>query len=227
MAVRDWIVDYVYLLRGGVAIRRRPPKHYRHYTKENMVPVILLSGLFLKWHFLRHLGNKISRAGHPTYIVPSLGRNLLSIPWSARLVRELLEEHSLSNVVVVGHSKGGLIGKYLLAHHNNDRRIKAVIAIATPFTGSRLARTVPHNAFRELTHESETIQKLQKTTGVNKRIYSLIPAYDNHVWSDEGSYLKGATNTIIPVRGHHRVVFDKNVQAKVMKILDKLSGGKK
>ena len=113
MAFRDWPIDYFYFLKGELAIRRRPPKHFKEFTIENKIPVILLPGLTLKWHFLRHLGNKISRAGHPVYIIADLGRNLVSVEWAAQLVQSFIDEHSLSHVVIVGHSKA-LVNSRLL-----------------------------------------------------------------------------------------------------------------
>lgn len=223
MAFKDWMVDYAYMIKGGIAFRRRPPKHFKGYIKEGKTPVILLAGLTLKWLFLRNIGNRISKAGHPVYIVPNLGRNLFSIDWSAKLVRELIDEQNLHNVVVVGHSKGGLIGKQLLAHHNKDGRVKAVVAIATPFSGTQLGRLIPHEAFHEMHPNSESIKNLSSQKRVNKYIHSIFPEYDNHIMHESGSYLEGATNVVMPIRGHHKVVFDKAVEGKVMDILDQLS----
>ncbi len=146
---------------------------------------------------------------------------------SAALVHDAITRHDLINVVIVGHSKGGLIGKQLLVNHNTDKRVKAVVAIASPFSGTRLARVVPHKSFKELHTSSESIQKLYEQLHVNKFIYSIIPAFDNHVWHERGSELDGAQNIFVKVRGHHKVVFDKVVQEKVMEILDELSKGKK
>lgn len=223
MAFKDWMVDYAYMLKGVVSFRLRPPRHYHEYTQAGKTPVILLAGLFLKWLFLRNIGNRISKAGHPVYIIPNLGRNLLSVDWSAGLVRKVIDDKNLQHVVIVSHSKGGLIGKQLLAHHNKDGRVKAVIAIASPFSGSRLARLIPHHAFRELKPGSETVKNLHDQKYVNKHIYSITPEYDNHILHNSGSYLEGATNVVVPARGHHKVVFDQEVENKVMDILDKLS----
>ena len=56
-----------------------PPKHYLEYTEEGKVPVILIPGVLCKWSFLKHLGDKMSLAGHPVYIVPELGYNLFNM----------------------------------------------------------------------------------------------------------------------------------------------------
>jgi len=40
---------------------------------------------------------------------------------------------------------------------------------------------------------------------------SIIPQYDNHVWSEKGSHLDGAKNIYVPVHGHHKVIYDREV----------------
>ncbi len=215
----DWVVDYIYLVKGVMAFRRVPPKHYRQDKAPGNVPVILLTGLSLRWSFLQHLGDRISRAGHPVYAIPNLRRNFISVSESAQFTREVIEEHDLKRVIIVSHSKGGIIGKYLLAHFNKDKRIHTVIAVATPFSGSRLARMIPHRAIREMLPDSRLIKELQAKKAVNKNIISIIPEFDNHIWAEEGSYLKGARNIKVQVRGHHRIVFDKKVEDTIMKTL--------
>ena len=35
--------------------------------------------------------------------------------------------------------------------------------------------------------------------------------FDNHVWSEEGSYLEGAKNIEVSVHGHHKIMYDIDV----------------
>jgi triacylglycerol esterase/lipase EstA (alpha/beta hydrolase family) len=196
---------------------------------------------------MKHLGDKISLRGHPVYIVPALGYNIYSIPTSAKTLRSLivhlfprsghvvpkvrhgahavrtfLEEKGLTSVVLVAHSKGGLIGKYLMAHHNTDERVKGMVAVASPFSGSAMAKLIPHDSFRELQKDSEIIKELEKNSDVNARIVSVIPEYDNHVWATRGSFLNGAENIEVPVHGHHKVLFSPRVVAAVLSAVERL-----
>lgn len=126
---------------------------------------------------------------------------------------------------IVAHSKGGLIGKYLLEFLNKDGRVKGVVSLATPYSGSALARPfLWRNAYRELREDSEIIQKLKQHKEMNKKIISIMPEFDNHVWAEEGSYLEGALdNIVVPVKGHHKVVYDKNVWPKIEEAIDRLA----
>jgi pimeloyl-ACP methyl ester carboxylesterase len=232
-------------------IHHTPPKHYLEYTLDNKVPVILVPGILGKWSFLKSLGDKISHLGHPVYVVPDLGYNIFSIPTSAgklravvlsafpslghilpdiekgsHAVKEVIEKNNLKGVILVAHSKGGLIGKYLLAHHNHDHKVLGLISIATPYSGSAMAKLVPLDPIRELHADSKIIHDLDEHTNVNHQIISIYPEYDNHVWAEKGSFLEGAHNIAVPVHGHHKVVFDKEVQDIVIQSIENMTYGR-
>ncbi len=218
----SWIKDYLHLLKGYslMYLHHKTPHHYLSFTIEGKVPVILISGIGLRWGFLKNLGDKISLKGHPVYILPKLGNNLTDIPRSARIIKDLIKENKLKNVIIVAHSKGGLIAKYLLVNFNKDNAVKGVIAIATPFSGSSLAGLIKHRSFKELSPGSKLIQDLNLHTTINNRIISIYPSFDNHI--PEGSILANAENIKVNVKGHHKILFDKKAQEIVMEEIDKL-----
>lgn len=224
--LKDWLVDYASLIKNGTImyVHRNPPAHYLGYVKQGKVPVIILPGIFGRWAFLKPLGDYISLLGHPVYIVPKLGNNIKDIPSSSKLVRELIEEEKLKEVIIVAHSKGGLIAKYLLIHDNADERADGLVAIATPFSGSAIGNLVPHYSISEMAVDSEIIHYLSSHTKINHKIISIIPQYDNHVWHEKGSFLDGALENIrVNSRGHHKLLYDKEVWKQVVKALDKIA----
>lgn len=227
--LNSWITDYKYMVKGSInsLIHRNPPKHYLGHVVPDKIPIILLPGILGTWSFMKNLGDKISLRGHPVYVVKKLGYNLSDIPDSSMKLKELISyisyENKIDNIILVAHSKGGLIGKYFLVHHNDKNIVKGMISIATPFSGSAMARLVPHASFRELLPDSKIIKDLNYKSEVNNQIVSIIPEYDNHVWSENKSFLEGAKNIEVLIHGHHKVIFDKNVQKIVIDELDKIS----
>jgi predicted alpha/beta hydrolase family esterase len=135
----------------------------------------------------------------------------------------VIEKNNLRGIVLVAHSKGGLIGKYFLAHHNQDGRVLGMVAIATPFSGSAMAKLLPLDSVKELDVDSRIIRDLESHKEVNDKIISICPKYDNHVWAEKGSHLDGAENIDVSVRGHHKVLFDTHVQKVVLRAIDSLS----
>ena len=245
-----WLIDYIYLTRGAAAMywHKHPPSHYLDFILPDHTPVILIPGLLEKWGFMKNMGDFLSRQGHPVHVVPQLGYNIVSIPSAAKTVkffllhllpghthsipvlsetaehiRKLIDKHNLEHVVFVAHSKGGLIGKYYLVHHNHDSRVKGMVAIATPFTGSKIAKLVPHDSFREMREGQKILHDLESHKAVNRKIISMFPKFDNHIWVKDASYLEGAENICLDTHGHHKVLFNKETKQHIVNAVEKLS----
>jgi triacylglycerol lipase len=214
-----WLRDYVHMARLHAyrIVYRKPPEHYLGHIVAGKVPVVIIPGIYEKWQCMKPIADALSLEGHPVYVLPRLGDMLRAIPESAALVRELIDERHLTNSAIVAHSKGGLVGKYLLAFHNADGAVRRMIAIATPFGGSRIARLIPGAHYRELDPESPILQKLGVAGRVNDRITSIFGVFDNHVWPTESCHLEGAENIQVPVHGHHKILFDRHVREIVMR----------
>lgn len=58
-------------------------------------------------------------------------------------ILESIRNYSPSGLVLIGHSRGGLIGRRYL-HHYKDTRVKALITISTPHKGTRMATLVKY-----------------------------------------------------------------------------------
>lgn len=222
---KHWFIDYLYMVYGAIVshFHLAPPKHYLEYVVAGKVPVIIIPGVFNRWSFMKKIADEISSEGHPVHVVSGLGYNLFSIPKSSDQVASIIEKEDVHNVVIVSHSKGGLIGKHVLVHHNSDNRILGMVSIATPYSGSEMAKLLPISPLNELRTGGDIISDLHLNTVVNSNIVSLIPEYDNHVWAVEGCYLEGAKNIQVKVHGHHKVLYDEHVITTVISSIDELS----
>ncbi len=157
------------------------------------------------------------------YIVHKLGYNFGETAKQAKIVDDFIHMNNLKNVILVGHSKGGLIGKYLLVYHNSEKRILGVISIATPYHGSFSAKHIPLQHSKELVVGSAMIEDLQRHTEVNKQIISLTPSFDNHIWKEENRNLTNAENIRLDIKGHNRIVFHDKTVTHVLKAIEKLT----
>ena len=219
-----WIRDYFHVVhkQSYTFIYRKTPDHYLGHIVENKKPVILIPGVFEKWHFLKFIADPLSLAGHPVYVLEHMGYNTKEIRHNAKLVREFIDDKKLKDVIIIAHSKGGLIGKFILAFYNKDEIIKKVIAIASPFGGSHITKFVPHKAIKELSPQSEIIKELSFKKEVNHKIVSIYGVFDNHVWPEESCKLEGADNIQVEAYGHHKILFDKKIRAIVISEVDKV-----
>lgn len=216
--IYDWIKDHIQATHAHLhtIIIKEPPKNFLGHVVVGKKPIILIPGYLEKWNFLRKIANPLSHAGHPIYVVENLGYNTREIHYSAELIRELINKNSLKNVILISHSKGGLIGKYLLSFNNVDG-IEKLITVATPWAGSSIINFIPLKSAQELNPKSEIIEKLKLQDKINHKIVSIYGIYDNHVWPTKSCHLDGAKNIEINTHGHHTILFDKNV----IKIVEK------
>jgi hypothetical protein len=216
-ARRGWMTWLDYWLAGWWGIRswfsRRPPARWSEGARD---PVVLLPGVYERWSYLLRIGGRLNADGHPVHTVPRLGRNVAPIPHAAAVVRARLEELDLRNVVLVAHSKGGLIGKHVLAFDDPDGRVRSLVAIATPFAGSVMADYMVVPALRAFRRTDPVIVALAGQTGPDRKITAIAAEFDAHI--PAGATLAGGENLFVPVIGHfrvlqHPVVIDAVVQA--------------
>ena len=180
------------------------------------VPVVLLPGIYEPWRYLGPLGRALHDAGHPVHVVEELGFNVRDLPRSVAAVRGVLLRDDAAGAVLVGHSKGGLIGKAVLLDPVAGRRARGLVTLNTPFAGSRWAlpglglRWTPLGMF---VPSGPTITSLAAQAGVNARITSIRASWDQMV--PGATELPGATNRTLDVGGHFRPLVDAGVHRLV------------
>lgn len=82
--------------------------------------------------------------------------------------------------------------------------LRGLVAVCTPFSGSRLAGLFLVPSIRAFRPQDETIVMLGREDSVNGRIVSVFGRFDPHI--PGGSALDGATNVQVPATGHFRVL---------------------
>lgn len=123
------------------------------------------------------------------YVVRKLSWNTASVPDAARHVADFIAEEGLEGVVLLAHSKGGLIGKFVMIAHDVDVRILGMIAVAVSFSGSTYARYMLAPSLRSFAASDVHITGLNRNTETNRKIISIFSRFDPHI--PEGSALSG------------------------------------
>lgn len=198
------------LSRAGAEGWRRPPPGADAACAE--LPVVLLPGIYEPWRYLWPLGRSLHAAGHPVHVVEELGLNARDLPGSVAAVRAVLLREDADGAVLVGHSKGGLIGKAVLLDEVGGRRACGLVALNAPFAGSRLALrggALGRTPLGLFVPSASAIVALASRADVNARITSLRAAWDQMV--PGATELPGARNVRLDVGGHFRPVADAGV----------------
>jgi pimeloyl-ACP methyl ester carboxylesterase len=219
-----WTLDYVYaafwqvlgfMKHGDSHIFLKPGEDTRQTS------IILIPGVYERWEFMKPVAKMLFEAGYVVHVIEGIGYNRGTIEDMAKKVHEYCEEHNIKNSVIVAHSKGGLIGKYILVHHNKDHRFRGVVALNTPFSGSWYAYIFPFKFIRVFAPNSPLLRLLAMNNTVNNRIISIFGIFDPHI--PEGSFLDGAKNIRLRTYGHFRIIKDKRVHAEILKGVESLS----
>lgn len=179
------------------------------------VPIVLLPGILEPWTYMAPLARHLEGRGHPVHHVETLGWNLAGIESSVERTRALLHDRGLTGAVIVAHSKGGMIGKAVLAAELTvldetppSSRVVGMVTLATPWSGSSLGGRwqrlplVGRSPLGMFLPDSAQLRSLAAEREVNSRIVSLSPAWDQVI--PDGSHLEGATNVDLPAGGHFR-----------------------
>ncbi|MGO1583204.1 MAG: esterase/lipase family protein [Actinomycetaceae bacterium] len=185
-------------------------------------PVVLLPGVYESWHMLARVGRAVADAGHPVAVIPDLGLNDRPVLDGARRTAAHLAALDLDRVVLVAHSKGGLVGKAVMLGPEG-RRVAGLVSVATPWRGSLWARAFPPwSVVGALRPAHPDLARLAARTEVDARIVSLNPAWDPHI--PGGSFLPGARNVPLRERGHFRPLGSRAVHDLVVEHVRRLAG---
>ena len=211
-----WARDYVYAVRWQAAgvLGRWEPAHYRGRGEPGRTPVVLIPGIYESWTFMLPVAGLLREHGHDVHVVEDLRFNTGTIEDMAALVDQHIRWEGLERCVLVAHSKGGLIGKHLLAHHNEGTVIRGLVAVNTPFTGSELARLLPLPTIRVFLPHSPELTALTTRREVNQHIVSVYGLFDPHI--PGGSHLEGARNVQLGTRGHFLPLSDPRVHEAIL-----------
>ena len=221
MRLRVRAVDYAWIVRAQLRAFLAPPDP-GSWRSGCGAAVLLLPGIWESWAVLRELGDALHRAGHPVHVVPGLGTNSADLDVTARVVADRIVALDLHDVVLVAHSKGGLIAKATLPLVAD--RIAGVVTFATPFEGSRYATWFPAHAVRRLSPRDPALRELAADVSGNARIVALRPRFDPHVPRGAGTPdLAGAVEVELPLDGHFAPLGDPGLHTAVLRAVDGLA----
>jgi triacylglycerol lipase len=220
-----WILDYWYVVYWMVRgfFSKSSPDLFLHPQSAPRTPILLIPGVYENWRFMQPIAAHLYGAGHPVHAVDKLGYNTGAIVAMAAIVSEYLQSLDLRDVVLVAHSKGGLIAKQALSAPDTFRRVQHVIAINTPFSGSRYANLFLLQTVRMFSPTGSVIRQLALNLALNRQISSLYSVFDPHI--PETSHLDGAENIILSTVGHFRLIGDPLTMETIDGILTRLAVG--
>jgi triacylglycerol esterase/lipase EstA (alpha/beta hydrolase family) len=212
-----WVRDYAYALywQARSTLSRQAAETF---STGDRTPIVIVPGVYETWRFLQPLITTLHDRGHPVHVVDPLERNSKPVAQAAEQVTAYLEKHDLRGVVLVAHSKGGLVGKYVMSLGRGAARVDSMLAIAAPFGGSWYARLMVAPSLRIFRPMDATIVALAQQLNVNARIVSVYGQFDPHI--PRGSELVGAKNVELDTGGHFRILANPRVVGELVALVE-------
>jgi triacylglycerol lipase len=185
-------------------------------------PVLLVHGYGCSrgaWWWLRH---RLERAGwqvatinlEPIYA--SIDRYVEVLD---RRIDAVLAETGAAQLILAGHSMGGLVARAYLARFGTER-VARLVTLGTPHAGSQLARIGMGQNARQMEPGNDWLQALnhQELPLDTVVIYS---PHDNYVIPQANLQLVGATHRPINGLGHLAMLFSPQVAGELRAALEK------
>jgi predicted alpha/beta hydrolase family esterase len=183
-------------------------------------PVLLVHGVGCNagvWSGLRRFLD--AQGLGPVYAI-SYGPPLASIETFAEQlaarITEIRQATGAAQVLVVGHSMGGLVARAYLRKYGGTA-VRALITIGTPHRGSRLAWMMTGPALAEMRPASAFLAGLNGATerAAGVPVISLWSWHDSMVTPQVSSRLDWADNIVISGVAHNALLGDRKVWARV------------
>lgn len=214
-----WLFDYIYAAKRLCISFISHEESHRYQNKGGQI-IIVIPGVYENWHFMQPLISFLHVNAYDVHVIKALERTTGTIDDMADIVHTYIANHDLHDVILVSHSKGGLIGKRALIMDVHTA-IRGLVAINAPFSGSKYAHLIPFKSFKTFIPNSVDLIALTADTIVNARITSLYGMFDQHI--PEGSYLDGARNVQVNgAYGHFKVLNNAAMKAEVIRSISLL-----
>lgn len=183
-------------------------------------PIVLIHGLVDNRSIFATMRRALSRKGFGS--IYALNYSPLTDDIRAvavrlgELVEEVCEETGHDKVHIIGHSMGGLIGRYLVQRLGGDERVHTLVTMGTPHSGTAPARFIPHPVVRQMREDGDLIAELAlPAPGCQTRILAFWSDLDqlvipkNHARIDHPDL--NARNVFIPGVGHMSLPVDRRL----------------
>ncbi len=200
----------------------------------NRTPIVFVHGLYhnhtawrLYLHWFRKWGWRHVRAINLTGKFCSI-KDFTQI--LAREVDEILAQTGCNRTDLVGHSMGGLVIRSYLKKNSAKEKVRRIVTLGSPHSGSKLAVFAVGAAAREMHPGSpflEALNQAGKLVPEGVGLYAIYSIVDNMVLPNDSAKLPGdeVKNIEAPVVNHVGLLFSRRTAGLVRQCLEKANHG--
>lgn len=141
---------------------------------------------------------------------------------------EIKKLTNCSNIILIGHSMGGIVSSYYNEYLDKEKLIKAVITIGSPLHGTKVAISGVGQNSKEMCPDTEFLQQLRASASNNpSKYYHISSKFDNIIFPWRSALLDTTMATqqfVLPSAGHLEMLHRKDVAMQlnmwIQKIID-------
>lgn len=182
-------------------------------------PILLVHGYFNGEYVWEYHKNYLEKNGLGPIYTMNLGFPFLSIRSYALKVQkkaqEIAEETGRSDLILVGHSMGGLVNYYYVSKLARAYSVPKVITIGSPLQGTRVAKIGLGRCAREMQIDSDLINEVKDAVGccTDVRFHNIATRVDELVIPCTSGILKSESSDQMWLDdiGHASLLFSKRV----------------
>ncbi len=203
--------------RRGLLAPRKDPQAARGAS----VVVILVHGAGVDGTCMRRWASAVVETGiEAPILAPDHGTMTGALTTHAerlnRFLREVLEVAPGAQLVLVGHSMGGLVMRRALADDDVVRAATlGAVTVATPHLGTAFARMSPVERFLQLSPGHTTVTSLPPLSKLVPRAITFGSPLDVIVYPYENTIQEGIRSEVIAGHGHAALLTDPVVARQV------------
>jgi triacylglycerol lipase len=191
-------------------------------------PVVLVHGMVDNRSVFTRLRRELLRKGFGHVESVSYSPLLGDVRTAARALAERVEvicaETHYDTVDLVGHSLGGVIGRYYVQRLGGDRRVRTLVTLGAPHAGTRTAHLLPHRLARQLRPGSALLAELdRRVPGCRSRFVAVWSDLDQMIVPQRNARIEhpdlDVRNVLVPSVGHLSLPIDGRVVHEVITAL--------
>lgn len=229
-ALVGFILEYVYVIAHIVLLaadyiislfQSITPKSSSYQDTHN--PIILIHGYMMRGLVMYPIKRRLNKDGYKnvylsTYSPPWLNIDNFSLQLKDK-VEFVKKETGAEKVDLICHSMGGLVALNYINNLDGAKSVNRLIALGTPFGGSKLWSFSIGRCGKEMKPGSEFLKKVS-VPPADIKTTAIYTTFDEMVIPYEFSKLEGVNNIEMNYIGHVGLLFDSKVYKNVRESLE-------
>lgn len=196
---------------------------------KNDLPVIFIHGFFCNGGFWLRIIPALEKAGFGRLYTINLDTPLHGISMHAEALAAAVEEvcgaTGADQVVLVGHSMGGIVARTYVQRLDGDARVAAILSLGSPHHGTWHARRAIAPDAREMRIDCAWLNALNRETPKVVPIRSVYSAHDNIVAPQDSARLEHGENVALKGIGHLEMAYHPAIRAEITAFLNQFAEG--